>query len=423
MRVLLVNQFYEPDPAATAVAATHLARRMAARGHDVTVLSSRWSHIRRGARLPSSETLGGVEVRRVGGTNFGRGSLLGRIVDAGSFYALLSLRAVLAPRFDALLVMSSPPMIETIAPAIGFLRRAWAGCWLMDMNPDITVGMGVIPASNPLMRVCAFAGRSAMRRMDKVIAIGACMAERVASRGVARERIASIETGADPDELRPLEHADNEWRRAQGVPPERPIVMYSGNFGTGHPLADFFAAFERFLPTPEADPGFEIYMIGGGVRKKEAEAFRDRVRNPHFHLLPYQDAAVLNQSLAAGDVHLISQASNMVGAYIPSKVYGVMGVGRPYVFVGPRDATVGRIAGEGPCGLVVAPGDVDGVIGAIRSLLADARERRGLGEAGRRLIETRYARGACEDRLIDLLEAEAGRAPARGGRAAPVEAR
>jgi glycosyltransferase involved in cell wall biosynthesis len=406
VRVLIVNQFFDPDPAATAVAATHLARRMVARGHRVTVLASRYSHIMKGARLPDRETIEGVEIRRVGGTNFGRGSLLGRIVDAGTFYALLGLRALTAPKFDGLLVMSSPPLIETIGPIVGALRGVWVGCWLMDMNPDITVGMGVIPERSPLMRACALAGRWAMRRMDKVIAIGGCMADRVARRGVERERIASIETGADPDELRPLEHDRNEWRRAQGLAPGRPVVMYSGNFGTGHPMQDFFAAFRRLLPTPDADPGFDIYMIGGGVRRREAEEFAREVRNPRFHLLPYQPLDVLNQSLAAGDVHLISQAPNMVGAYIPSKVYGVMGVGRPFVFVGPREATVGRIADEGACGVVVRPGDVDGLIDAIQSLLSEKPRREALGSAGRRLLETKYARTLCEDRLVDLVEEE-----------------
>ncbi len=407
MRVLIVNQFFEPDPAATAQAAAHLGRRLIERGHEVDVLASRYSHILEGKTLPGIEEIDGMRVRRVGGTNFGRSNLAGRIIDTATFYVALASRAVFSRRPDAFLVMSSPPMIETVAPAVRFLRRTWSGCWLMDMNPDITVEMGVLSRRNPLMWCCRFLGVHAMRHMSRVIAIGPCMAGRVAERGVRRERISFVETGCDPDEMPPMEHARNQWREEQGIDVERVVFMYSGNMGIGHPLEDFLEAYDT-LASGEADPGFDLYMIGGGNRKREVEQFIESEKPDHLLLLPYQPFDVLNQSLSAGDVHLISQASNMTGAFIPSKVYGIMSVGRPFIFVGPEDATVGRIANEGPCGIVVPPGDIESLCSAFTRLREDAALRRELGANGRRLVETKYARKACEDRLIDILEADAG---------------
>lgn len=409
MRILIVNQFYDPDPAATAQVAAHLARRLVAKGHDVTAIASRYSHIKKGLRLPKRETIDGVRVLRVGGTDFGRGSIVGRIVDTATFYALLAWRVMVTTRVDACLLMTSPPMVETLGPVVKLLRgrRCWVACWLMDLNPDIAIEMGVMPARSPLMRLCAVLGRRAMRGMDHLVAIGPCMAARVKRRGVDPARVSVVETGSDPAALAPLDHTVNAWRREQGLALDRPLLMYSGNMGIGHPLTDFIAMYEALAPAG-GDPGFELLMIGSGSRRKEPESFIARAAPRHFRLLPYQPFERLNESLAAADVHLVSMAGNMTGAFIPSKVYGIMSVGRPFIYVGPRDSTVGLVAQEGPCGIVVEPGDIEGLVEAAHSLLRDPGLRARLGAAGRRLVETKYARALCEDRLIEIIEARAG---------------
>ncbi|MFG0274615.1 MAG: glycosyltransferase, partial [Phycisphaerales bacterium] len=193
VRILIVNQFFEPDPAATAQCAAHLGRRLVERGHDVRIVASRFSHILDGGRLPRHEVIDGMRIRRVGGANFGKSATWRRILDTGTFYAALAWRVLLSRRPDAVLLMSSPPMIETLGPIVRLTKRCWVGCWLMDLNPDLTVETGVLSASNPLMRVCRWVGSRAMRRMDRIIAIGPCMADRVERRGVDHASISVIE--------------------------------------------------------------------------------------------------------------------------------------------------------------------------------------------------------------------------------------
>jgi colanic acid biosynthesis glycosyl transferase WcaI len=75
-RLIFVNRFYAPDHSATAQILTDLCRRLAADGHDVTVVASRMRYDDAAARLPADETLDGVRVRRVATTRLGRANLL-----------------------------------------------------------------------------------------------------------------------------------------------------------------------------------------------------------------------------------------------------------------------------------------------------------------------------------------------------------
>src|SRR5687767_9355908 len=81
MRVLFVNRFYWPETPATGQLLTDLAESLAARGHDVTVVTSRGD-----GTLRSEETHRGVRIRRVRGTRAGAGGVGRKAIDFATFY-------------------------------------------------------------------------------------------------------------------------------------------------------------------------------------------------------------------------------------------------------------------------------------------------------------------------------------------------
>ena len=48
----------------------------------------------------------------------------------------------------------------------------------------------------------------------------------------------------------------------------------------------------------------------------------------------HQPTAVLSDSMAAADVHLVSLLPAIEGLIVPSKTYGILAAGRPLVFGG-----------------------------------------------------------------------------------------
>ena len=75
MRVLLINQVFYPDHAATAQHADDLARHLVRHGHEVDVIASRSIYGTKGAGLPAFEEHEGVRIHRVGRSVFGKAGI------------------------------------------------------------------------------------------------------------------------------------------------------------------------------------------------------------------------------------------------------------------------------------------------------------------------------------------------------------
>src|SRR5262249_59906220 len=101
---------------------------------------------------------------------------------------------------------------------------------------------------------------------------------------------------------------------------------------------------------------------------------------PHVRMIgeiPFDDVP---RYLIAADVVAVPQrdTSDTIGQ-VPAKLFDAMALGRP--IVSTSVSMIPEIL-EG-CGLVVAPGDVSALAGAIRRLLGDASEAPALGRRAR----------------------------------------
>jgi len=88
MRILLLNQFYPPDVAATGQLLADLAEGLARGGYKVHMLCSRRVYSGGGGKYPAEQLINGVYIHRVAATGFGRGNIVGWLIDYLSFYVL-----------------------------------------------------------------------------------------------------------------------------------------------------------------------------------------------------------------------------------------------------------------------------------------------------------------------------------------------
>ena len=115
MAIVFVNRFFYPDYSATSQLLTDLSFALAQRGEVVTVITSRQMIDDPQARLPSRETIHGVQVRRVWSPHFGRQRLIGRSLDYLGFYLSAACCAFgLLQSVDTLVAKTDPPMLSVV---------------------------------------------------------------------------------------------------------------------------------------------------------------------------------------------------------------------------------------------------------------------------------------------------------------------
>jgi colanic acid biosynthesis glycosyl transferase WcaI len=400
-RIFFINRFFFPDHSATSQMVSDLAFHLAGRGHDVQVITSQQLYEDAHASLPESELISGVQIHRIPTTRFGRSGLLGRVFDYVSFYALMW-RCVrkLARRGDIIVAKTDPPLL--CIPAMSAARQSGGLLvnWLQDIYPEVAIRLGVPLVKGQLGRALAHMRDASLRAASANIVVGELMAEALRQRGITEDRIHVIPNWCDDEDIRPLPSISNALRRKWGLG-NYFVIGYSGNLGRVHEFDTVLAAAERLRD----NSNILFLFIGGGKKFDElARHVRQRHLDHVFRFMPYQDRTILKYSLAVPDVHLVSLRPELEGLIVPSKFYGVAAAGRPLIALTARDGEVARLVRQHSCGLVVEPGDTEGLVTAIRHLSENDESLARMGRRARRMLDTHFSRQHAFNRWSSVLE-------------------
>ncbi|MDA1040069.1 MAG: glycosyltransferase family 4 protein, partial [Planctomycetota bacterium] len=342
-----------------------------------------------GVRYPARETLGGVRVRRLAASSFGKATLAHRLLGGALFVVQALAYGLFVRGPTVVLVSTSPPFAGFAGAILAWLRGLPAVWWVMDLNPDQIVAAGRLAPGSWPVRTFAWMNRFTLRHCGRVIALDRFMQRRLAAKaeGDGCTHVIPPWSAARPACWRPPR--PNAFRDANGL--ERKfVVMYAGNHAPQHPLDTLLNAAARL----EHDRDVAFVFIGGGAGKAAIEA-RIRAGAVNLVSLPFQPAAILDEMLAAADVHVVSMGNNVVGIVHPCKIYGALAVGRPVLFLGPVASPPGELLATINAGRCVEHGDVADAVAALvhlRSLSPQTRAT--MGQAAARAIATRF--GACE---------------------------
>ncbi len=192
MRVLLINQFYIPDTAATGQLLADVAEGLAKGGHEVHVLCSRRRYGGGREAFAADEAIEGVRVHRVGATGFGRGRPGGRMLDYLSFYVLAMVKAFRLPRMDVCVALTTPPFVALIGVLLQWFRRTKLVVWTMDLYPEVAVAFEVLADRSLLRRLLARLSRRIYKSCSAIISLGEVMAERLVEAGAPQNRITIV---------------------------------------------------------------------------------------------------------------------------------------------------------------------------------------------------------------------------------------
>jgi len=149
MQVLLINQFFWPDTAATGQLLTDITREIDPKVHAVDRVVRGVAVWCRRQGLPASSEDCAVWRRGL----FKRQDR--RVVSYASFFASAAIRGVRGPKPALVVTLTTPPLISLLGTLLKSLRGSRHFIWEMDVYPDILVSLNVLKPRSVVTRLIA----------------------------------------------------------------------------------------------------------------------------------------------------------------------------------------------------------------------------------------------------------------------------
>ena len=324
-----------------------------------------------------------------------------------SFALVAWFHVVRLPRPDVVVFETDPFLLPFVAnrlhrrcgvPMVGYLQ---------DIYPDLAIALEKIRNSWAIryLRKRMF---YVYRQCERMVVLSADMRQLLLDSGIDEACIAVIPNWADADAIRNIPVEQNRFLQREELH-DRFIVMYSGNLGLTQRLNHFIEA-ARLIE----DEDVEFVFIGRGATKPLLERQAQELQLKNVRFLDYQPRSELAHSLSAADLHVVVLAQEVTQCLMPSKLYGILAAGRPYITNACPDSELHRITVQQDVGIVVEPNSAESIAAAVEGAKTDRNRLQEMGAKARLLAETEYTFQHSRNAFRDVLTSAVGTRAAKG---------
>jgi glycosyltransferase involved in cell wall biosynthesis len=398
MHILLIHQAFVALDEPGGTRHHELARCLAARGHQVTVIASTVSYLTGKAEaagnLKEEVDGGSVTVLRARTYSALHRSFVHRVFSFFSFMASSFWLGLKVRQVD-LVWGTSPPIFQGVtAWCMARLKRVPFLFEVRDLWPAFAIQVGVL--RNPiLIRLSRWLERFLYRRADRVMVNSPGFIKYVQRRG--GRRVELVPNGVDTAMFDPYENGI-AFRQDHGLE-GRFVVLYAGAHGLSNDLNIVLQAAQRLMEQPKVG----IVLLGDGKEKATLMAKADELGLTNLHFLPPVPKTGMAEALAAADACLaILKPIRLYATVYPNKVFDYMAAGRPVILA--IDGVIRRVVEQADGGIFTPPGDPDALAQAILRLMEDPQRARQMGLNARAYVEANFDRAALALHLAEIIE-------------------
>ena len=380
---------FAPDLAPTGVVMTRIVSELAARGHELHVVTSLpWyrNHAIEpgwGGRLWRTEkTEWGSIIRVHPFPGKSKSNLLRRALGFIAFSYAVGIRSVHADglpfKVDGVLAMSPPLTLGLTGWFTKIIRRAPLVFNIQDVFPDAAIQTGAI-SNRKIIAAAKWLERMSYQRSDAVVLLSQDLRANIANKIDKRfhQRLHVIPNFVDTHAITP-QNRMTAYRSELGIG-DQLVVMYAGNVGFSQSLNLVVDAAAKF-------PDIAFVINGDGAARKKLEEDCAQLTNVYFG--DYQPVERLGEVLATGDIHLVPLRAGLASVSVPSKSYSILAAGRPMLAAIDPGTEIPNMLQQCGAGVAVEPDNSSAFIEALSQLVSGREQLREMGSRGRAWVET-----------------------------------
>ena len=402
MRILILSQFFDPEPTLKGLA---FAQSLVADGHDVEVLTG-FPNYPGGKvyfgykiRLWSSETIGGVKIKRVALYPSHDRSVLKRALNYLSFAFSASILGPWLVQKPDILYVYHPPLTTTLPAAIlKGLYHCPAVLDVQDLWPDTLGSTGMVRHPLLLGLVGKWA-KLAYRLADKIVVLSPGFRERLLTRGVPADKLRLI-FNWNEESRQPIAEPNQAFAMENGLN-DRFNIVYAGSLGPAQALDNVLDAAKI---CKKQCPSVQMVLIGRGIDEVRLKA---RVKDEDLTnvvFVPQQSMQAMASIFPLANALLVNSKDDPLFAItIPSKTQAYLAAGRPIIIAANGDAA--DLVRESGAGLVIPPEKPIALVVAIQRLLSMREyQRADLAESGREFYAKELSMAIGVRKFEDIFE-------------------
>lgn len=404
MRILYFHQHFSTPKGSAGIRSYEMARRLVARGHQVTMVCGSYSAGKTGLQGEFSNgrrrgMVDGIDVIEYDLAYSNADGLVKRSLTFARF-ALRCIALVFSEPVDLVFATTTPLTAGIPGIAASMFTRKPFVFEVRDLWPELPKAMGVI--RNPLilwgMSVLEWAS---YRSADRLIALAPGIARGIAARGVSNSSIAVIPNGCDLD----IFGTDVQPWRPEGVSEQDLLAIFTGTHGMANGLDAVLNTAKVLLKRGRTD--IKLALVGDGKLKPELKrrAASEWLTNVVF--VEPVDKARLAGLMKSADIGM-QVLANVPAFYFgtsPNKFFDYIAAGLPVLNNYP--GWLAELIVENECGFAVPPDDPDAFADALERAAADRGKLADMGQRGHLLAQSTFARDQLGQRFVEWLEATA----------------
>lgn len=401
MKVLYFHQHFSTPKGSTGIRSYEMARRLVARGHQVTMVCGSYGGGETGIALPFINGMrrgevDGIDIIEYDLAYSNSDGFLKRSMTFARF-ALRSIGVALTERYDLAFATSTPLTAGIPGIFARWLRGKPFVFEVRDLWPELPRAMGVI--RNPLvLGAMSILEWVSYRSAHRLVGLSPGIVDGIARRGVPRGRIALIPNGCD---LNIFAGEAEPWRPEQ-VKSDDLLAVFAGTHGIANGLEAILDVAAELKRRTRED--IKLLLIGQGKLKPalQERTRREGLDNVLFH--EPVNKARLAGLMAGTDVGLQILA-NVPAFYYgtsPNKFFDYIAAGLPVLNNYP-----GWLAGmirENQCGFAVDPENPQAFADALEQAANERSALLAMGKRSRLLAEREFDRERLSNRFVDWLE-------------------